>query len=130
MTITVEATKPREMTVSDLDKIAALHKSCFPASLSIFSALSNGIVRGFYAQILQETENYVAVLEDVATGRLVGMAFGTLKLGVQNRFLKRHIVRFAASFIARAFVSPAIWKYVWKLLFKKTGLGLRTYDQV
>lgn len=130
MTGIVDVPQPREMTLSDLDTIAELHRNCFPDSISVFSALSNGIIKGFYTQILQEPENYVVVLEEVGTGRLVGIAFGTRKLGIQRRFLKRHFVQFIATFIARAFVSSAIWKYVWNNLLRKKGLHLRAYDSV
>lgn len=128
MTKGVDPPQPRKMTLSDLDQIAGLHRDCFPESISIFSALSDDVIKQFYKQALEESECTVTVLEETDSGRIIGLAFGTTRPGFQGRFLRNHFLLFCWSLFKGLFVSKAVWKLVWLRLRKKTGPSLTEYD--
>lgn len=120
--------KPRRMTLGDLDQIAGLHRDCFPESTSIFSALSDNVIKQFYKQALEESPCTVAVLEEPDSGRIAGLAFGTTSPGFQGRFLRNHFLLFCWSVFKGLFVSKAVWKLILQRLQKKTGPPLTEYD--
>ncbi|MBA7472911.1 hypothetical protein ES707_08243 [subsurface metagenome] len=100
--------QPRDMRLSDLDDVAEVHRNCFPVSVSIFSALGNDIIKRFYAQAVEESESIATVLEEPGSGRVVGLAIGTMKSGFQKRFLRRHFLRFSYSIFSAFVVNPAL----------------------
>jgi GNAT superfamily N-acetyltransferase len=118
----------RDMTLSDLDGIVELHKHCFTSEISIFSALNPGVLKCYYAMFVEEPESYAAVLEEPASGRIVGFAFGTTRPGIRKRFLQRYYFRFFWSIIFGFFTNKAVWKSLWARLRSKTGLHLGEYD--
>ncbi|HIJ70832.1 MAG TPA: GNAT family N-acetyltransferase [Planctomycetes bacterium] len=77
----------REMTLDDVDGVVDVHRCCFPASVSIFSVLDRRIVKRYYELFVKESESLGAVLVEPCTGRIGGFAAGTLKPGVQRRFV-------------------------------------------
>ncbi len=107
MTESKIALRIRDMTLEDLDDVAAVHKSCFPAS--IFSELDDELVKCFYRQAVEEPQSYAAVLEDPIIGKVVGFAIGTTKAGYRKRLLLRHPLRFCWSTLKGLFTSPLIW---------------------
>ena len=104
----VDRPRVRDMILSDLDGVVKLHKHCFPDSISIFTALSDDIVKRFYEQAVEEPECVAAVLEEPGSGRIVGLAFGTMKPGFQRRFLRRHFFRFVWGIFSAFVVNPAL----------------------
>jgi GNAT superfamily N-acetyltransferase len=123
-----EPLRVRDMTLSDLDGVAELHKHCFTSEISIFSALSPDVMKRYYAMFVEEPESYAAVLEEPASGRTVGLAFGTTRPGIQKRFLQRYYFRFLWGIIFGLFTNKAVWKSLWSRLRGKTGLHLGEYD--
>lgn len=130
MTTVTDLPQPRKMRLSDLDHMPCLHRNCFPASISIFTALSNDITKHYYAQALEEPECVATVLEEPDSGRIIGLAFGTTRPGFQRRFLRHHFIQFCWSLLKGLFVSPSLWKSLWSRLRKKTSPSLGEYDSV
>jgi GNAT superfamily N-acetyltransferase len=118
----------RDMTLSDLEGIAELHKHCFTSETSIFSALSPDILKLYYGMFVEEPESFAAVLEEPISGRIVGFAFGTTKPGIQKRFLHRYYFMFLCGIIFGLFTSKAVWKSLRARLRGTTGLYLGEYD--
>jgi GNAT superfamily N-acetyltransferase len=123
-----EPLRVRDMALSDLDGIAELHKHCFTSEISIFSALNPGVLKCYYAMFVEEPESYAAVLEEPASGRIVGFAFGTTRPGIRKRFLQRYYFSFLWSIIFGLFTNKAVWKSLRARLRGKTGLHLGEYD--
>jgi GNAT superfamily N-acetyltransferase len=123
-----ESLRVRDMTLSDLDGIAELHKHCFTTDISIFSALSPDVLKRYYAMFVEEPESYAAVLEEPASGRIVGFAFGTCRPGIRKRFLQRYYFRFFWSVIKGLFTNKAVWKSLWSRLRGQSGLHLGEFD--
>ena len=98
MTKTPEHPLPRDLTLNDLDSVAELHRHCFSDSVSIFSLLGRNILKHFYAQLVEEPKSFAAVLEEPGSGRIVGVAFGTHKPGIQGRFLYYFLIYFIPPF--------------------------------
>lgn len=115
----IEPPKVRDMRWEDLDGVVELHRHCFSDSVSIFSLLSQDILKHFYALLVEEPESYAAVLEEPGSKRIVGVAFGTYKPGIQGRFLKRHFFRFCWAILKKLFVSTIVWKTLWIRLKKR-----------
>ncbi len=130
MTKIVDSPQPRNMTISDLDQIAELHRNCFPPSISIFSALSDDISKCYYEQILEELECIATVLEEPVSDRLVGLAFGTMKPGLQSRFLRHHFFRFCWSISKGFFASAVVRNLLKRRLQKRSGPTLVEYNSI
>lgn len=128
MTNTEYLPQARNMKSSDLAQIAELHRNCFAPSISIFSALSDDILKCYYKQVLEEPECVATVLEELGSGRLIGLAFGTTKPSIQKRFLHRHFIRLCWSIFKGFFTSASVRKLVWIRLRRKTGPSLGEYD--
>jgi RimJ/RimL family protein N-acetyltransferase len=118
------------MRLEDLDDVADVHKNCFPIDVSIFSALSPDILKHYYAMFIEESESYAAVLEEPASGRVVGFAFGTQRPGIQKRFLKRYYFKFFWSIIMGLLTGRTVWKAIWLRLRGKSSLQLGKYDSI
>jgi len=118
------------MTLSDLDGVVRLHKHCFPDSISIFTALSDDIVKRFYAQVIEEPECVAAVLEEPSSGRVVGLAFGTMKPGFQRRFLRRHFFCFVWGILSAFIVNPVLRKAMWARFKRRVRLLLQKRNAV
>jgi ribosomal protein S18 acetylase RimI-like enzyme len=115
------------MRSSDLNQIGGLHRDCFSESVSIFSALSDDVIKHFYKQALEESGCTVTVLEEPGSGHIIGLAFGTTRPGFQGRFLRNHFLLFCWSVFKGLFVNKAVWKLLWLRLRKKTGPPLTEY---
>jgi len=122
--------KARDMTLDDLDGVVAVHKHCFPSSVSIFSALDDSILKAYYAQFVEEPESYAAVLEQPGSGLIIGVTFGTRKPGIQGRFLRAHWFKFLLSVLKGLSTSRAVWGALWSRLRKSNALLLEEYDSV
>jgi GNAT superfamily N-acetyltransferase len=121
----------RDMKMSDLYGVAELHKHCFKSDISIFSALNPEILKRYYGMFVEEPESFAAVLEEPASGSIVGFAFGTLKPGIQKRFLHRYYLIFLWNILKGIFTGKSMWKSLWSRLRKSnvSPLGnLREYD--
>jgi GNAT superfamily N-acetyltransferase len=125
-----ESLRVRDMKMDDLDGVAELHKHCFSNETSIFSALSNDTLKRYYAMYVQEPESYAAVLEDTASGQIVGFTTGTSRPGIQKRFFKRYYFEFFSNVIKGLLTSKAVWKSLWSRFFKKNEINLGEYDSV
>jgi GNAT superfamily N-acetyltransferase len=123
-----EPLRVRDMTLSDLDGIAELHKHCFTSEVSIFSALSPDVLKLYYGMFVEEPESFAALLEEPISGRIVGFIFGTGTPGIQKRFLQRYYFRFLWGIIFGLFTNKAVWKSLRTRLRGKTGLHLGEYD--
>ena len=108
MTEITDSPEVRDMALNDLDGVVELHNHCFSGSVSIFSALSDNILKSYYAQVLEEPESYAAVLEEPNSGCIVGLSYGTMKPGLQGRFLRRNLFWFLWSIFKGLKNSPAI----------------------
>ncbi|MFC1677029.1 GNAT family N-acetyltransferase [Planctomycetota bacterium] len=120
--------KARDMTLDDLDGVVKVHRDCFPSSVSIFSALDDSILKAYYAQFVEESESYAAVLEQPGSGLIVGVTFGTRKPGIQGRFLHTHRFEFLLSVLKGLLTSKAMWGSLWSRLRKTNALPLGEYD--
>lgn len=120
----------RDMRLNDLDGVAELHKHCFSSEISLFSALNSDILKRYYAMFVEEPESYAAVLEEPASGRIVGFAFGTSRVGIRKRFFRSYYFRFFWSVVEGLFTNKAMWKSLWSRLRGKSGLQLGEYDSV
>jgi GNAT superfamily N-acetyltransferase len=125
-----ESLRVRDMKLSDLDGVVELHRYCFTSEVSIFSALSPGVLKRYYAMFVEEPESYAAVLEEPASGRIVGFTFGTSKPGIRKRFLRRYYCRFFWSVIKGLFTDKSVWKSLWLRLWGKSSLNLGEYNPV
>lgn len=130
MTNAEDSPQARNMKSSDLAQIAELHRNCFPESISIFSVLSDNIVKCFYAQMLEEAECVVTVLEEPVSGCIIGLAFGTTRPGFQRRFLRQHFFQFGLSVFNGLLTGTALWKMLWDRLLKKIGTSSTKRDSV
>jgi ribosomal protein S18 acetylase RimI-like enzyme len=92
MTSASEGHIARDMTRADLPGVVAFHKACFPDSF--FTVLGDGAVRCYYGDAVDERDSLVSVLEEAGTGRMIGIAMGTLQPGFRKRMMKRHPVVF------------------------------------
>ena len=113
-----------------MDGVVELHRHCVSGSISIFSALSSDILRRYYAQVLEEAGDFGAVLEEVGTGRIVGLTYGTVNPGFQGRFLKHNLLRFIWGIIKGLFTSTIVWRSLWSRVQRKQTLALGGYDSV
>ncbi len=104
--------QPRDMTLEDLDAIAVLHRSCFPGTISIFTTLDDDLLKRYYALVIEEPESFATVLEDPISGDLVGLAIGTMKPGLQRRFVQHHFLRFFGGIFRAILVNPLVRKAV------------------
>jgi ribosomal protein S18 acetylase RimI-like enzyme len=125
-----EPLRVRDMTLSDLDGVAELHKHCFTSEISIFSALSPDVMKRYYAMFVEEPESYAAVLEEPASGRIVGFTFGTRRPGIQKRFLHRYYIRFLWSVIKGVFTGKAVWNSLLSRFRVKNRSRLGEYDSL
>jgi GNAT superfamily N-acetyltransferase len=125
-----DLSKARDMTLDDLDGVVKVHKDCFPSSVSIFTALDDSILKAYYAQFVKEPESYAAVLEELGSGLIIGVTFGTRKAGIQGRFLRAHRFKFILSVLKGLFTSRAVWSALWLRLRKTNSLPLGEYDSV
>lgn len=124
---TEDLPQARNLNSSDLEYIAELHKNCFADSISLFSSLSNDIIKCYYAHVLEEPKSYAAVLEEPISGRIVGLAFGTTRPGFQRRFLRQHFFQFCWSILKGLFISAIVWKLLSRRLRKNTSPSLGEY---
>jgi ribosomal protein S18 acetylase RimI-like enzyme len=122
--------KPRDMTLGDLDGVAELHRHCFTGSISIFTVLSDDVLKRYYTQFIEEPESFAAILEEPGTGRIVGMTIGTFNPNIQRRFLQRYFFRFLWDVLRGLFVRTAVWKLLWRRLQKKDSMLLGGYDSI
>lgn len=113
MTEKGDSPQAREMTPSDLDGVAELHRQCFSTSASLLSALGHDIVKRSYAQAIEESETIAVVLEEPGTGRIVGFAVGTITLGFTRRFVRRRFFRFSLSLLKGLLVDEHARNAVW-----------------
>ena len=120
--------RARDMIIDDLDGVVEVHRDCFPSSVSLFSALNDGILKAYYAQFVKEPESYAAVLEQPGSGLIVGVTFGTRKPGIQGRFLRANRIKFLLSVLKGLFISKALWSSLWSRLRKTDALTLGEYD--
>ncbi len=120
----------RDMKLSDLDGVVEVHRNCFTSETSLFSALSPDVLKCYYAMYAEEPESYAAVLEEPASGRIAGFAFGTTKAGIKRRFLKRYYLKFTFSVLKGLFTNAAVWKSLFARLWGQRGLNLGGYDSV
>jgi ribosomal protein S18 acetylase RimI-like enzyme len=102
------------MTLDDLNDIIQVHRNCFPGPTSIFTPLDDNILKCYYAQAVQESESYAAVLQKPDSAHIVGLAIGTARPGFQRRFLRRHFLRFVWSILQAICVNPVARKAVWE----------------
>jgi GNAT superfamily N-acetyltransferase len=119
MTEDKEPLRVRDMTLGDLDRVAELHRHCFTSEISIFSALSPDVLKRYYGMFVSEPESFAAVLEEPASGHIVGFTFGTGRPSIQKRFLHRYYIRFLLSIIKGVFTSKAVRKSLRSRLGKK-----------
>ncbi len=101
------------MTLDDLDGVAELHRQCFATSASFLSGLGHDIVKRSYAQAVEEEETIAVVLEKPETGRIVGLAIGTITLGFTRRFVQRHLFRFSLSLLKGLLADAEVRKEAW-----------------
>jgi GNAT superfamily N-acetyltransferase len=120
--------QPRDMKINDLDDVAEVHKKCFSASISIFSALSSDILKLYYRMFIDEPESYAVVLENQVSGRVVGVVIGTGNPGIQGRFLKRYRTKFFWDILKGLFSRKAVWEALFARFGKKNSLQLGKYE--
>lgn len=101
-----ERFQPRDMTRDDVEAVAELHRTCLPDSL--LTQLGMGVLRCYCGQVIEESEGIGAVLEDRDSGRIVGLAFATLRAGYRRRMIKRHPLLFAWHILWGLVASSAI----------------------
>ena len=120
--------QPRDMKISDLDDVNEVHKKCFSAFVSIFSALSSDILKLYYRMFIDEPESYAVVLEDQASGRVVGVVIGTGNPGIQDRFLKKYRTRFFWDILKGLFSRKAVWEALVARFGKRNSFSLGKYE--
>jgi len=103
----------RAMTLDDLDEVVLVHKKCFPASVSLFSALDDEVAKSFYRQAVKEPESYAEVLTNLETDKVVGFAIGTLNAGFRKRLVKRNLLKFCWYIFKGLLTNSHIWKMAW-----------------
>ncbi len=126
MTTPVNCTQPRDLRSGDLETVAKIHKECFPVTISIFSALDSEILKLYYQMFIEESESYVAVLEDTVSNRVIGFTFGTRKLGIQERFLKKYRCKILFAIMKGLLTRVAVWKAMLARLTKQNALSMGT----
>lgn len=87
----------RDMTLADLPGVAVVHRACFPESL--FSVLGPRATCAYYELAVREPETVAAVLEEAGSGRIIGLAVGTVRPGFRRRLLKRYPLTLATALL-------------------------------
>jgi hypothetical protein len=99
----------RDMVRADLRDVVAIHRSCFPASVSLLSALNDVTIELYYQQYIEEVHSTACVLAMESTGTVVGYSVGTRRPGIRNRFAVAHPFVLATAIICAMFTSKAMW---------------------
>ncbi len=118
----------RDMQIDDLDKVVKLHKHCFSASISIFSALDPKLLKLYYAQIIEEAESHASILDDSSSMEIVGMAYGTMNPGLRKRFLKQNFFAILLNILKGFFTSAAFWRSILTRIRGTNAMSLAQYD--
>lgn len=109
----------RPMRLEDIEQVVNIHRFCFPASVSLFSVLNPHVVWHLYAQYVEEKDSFGVVLVDETLGFVAGYAAGTLKPGIQRRFLKRHWFLVGWYLLLAMAAHPSLIGRVVRAMFKK-----------
>lgn len=113
MTDTKDIPRPRTMTLSDLWAVVEIHKKCFPASLSIFTALGDDTLHLFYRQAVEEDYSVATVLEEPNSGQVIAFAIGTMRPGFRLRLVRHHLIWFCICVARGLFTSSDVRKRMW-----------------
>ena len=100
------------MTAADTSGVVEVHRHCFPASISIFSALNPDIVKRYYELFVSESESLGAVLVESGTERIAGFASGTLRPGIKKRFAIRYCIPLCWGILFGCLTSATVRKVV------------------
>lgn len=114
MSDTAVASQPRDMTAADLDRVVELHKACFDGYF--LTALGDGVLRQFYRQAVDDPRSCATVLEETESGRLIGLAVGSLDPAFHTKLMRRQFPRFAWAIASGAVVNPAVRRGLWERL--------------
>jgi predicted ATP-grasp superfamily ATP-dependent carboligase/ribosomal protein S18 acetylase RimI-like enzyme len=107
------------MCIEDIDAVVDIHRRCFSDQVSLFSVLHPKLAWHLYAQYVEEKDSLGVVLVDETLGFVAGYAAGTLKPGIQRRFLKRHWFLVGWYLLLGIAVHPSLIGRVVRALFKK-----------
>lgn len=100
------AATPRDMRADEIDRVVELHRACFGDYF--LTALGDGVLHGLYAQAVADPRSFATVLEEDQSGRLIGLAVGTLDPGFHTRLLRRKLPAFAWGIARGLATSPTI----------------------
>ena len=115
---------PRCLRSCDLGQVAKIYSICFPPESSIFSALDPEIQMLYFQMIIDEPESYAAVLEDTVSNRIMGLTFGTRKVGIQSRFIRKYRYKVIISLAKGLLARSAVWRAVFSRLTRKNTLSI------
>lgn len=83
----------RDMLAKDIPMVIEIHHDCFPASVSLFTALPKNILEKYYSMFISEgCDSSAAVIEMEDNGLVVGYTFGTREPGIRKRFIKKYFI--------------------------------------
>jgi len=117
------AAHPRLLRAEDLQQVVQVHRICFPQDL--YTSLGLAFHRGFYAALLSARQTRTAVLEDSATGMVVGFATGSFNPSLYRDMLKRNLHLAAWGALVGLFTSPVVRGGLKKAL-RRLGRIVRT----
>lgn len=103
----------RQAIIEDLQRIAVVHRECFPDSFS--SSIGVNLLKQFYLEYMKDAPELFLVCEN-PDGQIVGFCMGYYmeKNNYMNRFIKNNCVAVALTCIPRLLVGD---KRVWRKLF-------------
>jgi len=106
--------RPRLLRRTDAAEVARLHRVVFPDTF--FTGLGERFLRHYYEQVAEGFQTLCAVLEDPASGHLVGFALGTMEPGFYARVVRTGPFTTAWGLVAGLFRSRAVWKGILRSL--------------
>jgi len=108
------APRPRLLCHTDAAEVARLHRAAFPDNF--FAGLGERFLRHYYEQVAEGSKTLCAVLEDPASGHVVGFALGTMEPGFYARVVRTGPFTTAWALLAGLFRSRAVWKGILRSL--------------
>ena len=105
----------RKMTKADLNAAVEIYHHCFPASLSLFTALGRRAIRRYFQQALGESDTVVLLAVSNQDGRTAGLAVGAMRPDFTTRVIRHHKWFFMFKFMVGFVVSRHVrdWLRRW-----------------
>ena len=100
----------RALTDQDAPGFAHAYMECFPDDF--FTGLGGGFLKHYCRQLANDPLSVTSVLEDPQTGQIIGLAVGSMNLGLYSRVITRGPVTTFISVMVGIFKSSAVRKGV------------------